>query len=162
MCPRCGNNPCSCTAALDVVKTESLFLLRECESPDCHVMIREPRSFVGSRFCKWCTAKGVTVTYEPLQDVPVLPVEPRYLTREQFGDALYACIALFAGRQFVRQEYKRTVTDLDLSVAERKRRLSDLKAKEKDCDTQILAVMPTLSTADQHRLLQRFESRGAA
>lgn len=157
-CDQCEQAPCVCQRSLTAQKPDSHWSVRECESPDCHVMIREPRSFVGSRFCKWCTARGVTVTYEQLNDEQTLPALTPCLTKEEFGVELFETIKLFAGREWIQQEYARLCTDLSVLVAEKKRRLADLKAREQDLTSRITDALSNLNPDDVRRLLARYET----
>lgn len=79
------------------------------------------------------------------------------MTKEQFGYDLYDCIKAFSARDWARQAYNVEVTNLNHSVAVRKRRLADLKAIEADMEARILALMPTIGHADKRTLLAKYE-----
>lgn len=84
------------------------------------------------------------------------------ITREEFGQDLYDCIGLFAGRNWLRMEYRRLVTDLRVAAPERRRRLQMLRQREAVCEAGIPALLSRLSAGDQRRILQRYEQAESA
>lgn len=76
-----------------------------------------------------------------------------WMTRQDFGADLYEAIWLFAGREQVRHYLR--------ARPPQKRRI-EFQKREKELSDQILVLMPTLSSDDQRRLLDRYESQGAA
>lgn len=87
-----------------------------------------------------------------------------FLTKEEFGLDLYECIKLFAGRHQIRAYIRRLEKkEEDEPLTERERfTLTGHRTKDKELTEQITVLMPKLSATDQRRLLDRYESQGAA
>jgi hypothetical protein len=65
LCPECGDffkgQRCRCGYDLTPAKASPekiMWIVRECSTPDCHVMIRAPHNNLGPDTCKWCDMKA--------------------------------------------------------------------------------------------------------
>lgn len=159
-CEECGREfqslRCACgwqAPQLAVQHDPPAWTVRECEAAGCTAMIRERPGAVGSRFCKWCQANGITTA-----KVARIDARTPYLSREQFGLDLYDTIRRFGALDQVRQEFKRVCTADGLTVEARKRRLDELRKFDTEMTKKITALMETLNPDDVRRLLSQFEA----
>jgi hypothetical protein len=56
VCNQCGEDPCACSASTSKLVVASDWLVRQCVTPGCTVMIRSRVTNLGNPHCKWCQA----------------------------------------------------------------------------------------------------------
>lgn len=148
---------CVCGWSVRTLAAPSDWITRECPAPHCTVIIRERPGRNGSAFCKWCHAKGVTVYATPVREVATLKA-PEFITKEQFGLALYDCIQKFSEREWLREEQQRTEQSLRLSPLERRLKIEQLKKREAHVNQECTDLIGQIAPADAKRILGKYEA----